>query len=519
MKKRIVPSIIIIFCMIAAIVFMGKQKKDEVVIYGVATCADTEGSPQMVINSPRTGQVLIPNVIDEIIYYEETLWGELEEGDLIKLTFSGDDVEILETYPAKFAKDAKTMEINGKGFAMHDDGENLFFFAIPEGLVPGAGIGDTIEFCKTVDTQNYEVHTAEILASKEVLDVDQENSYVWVQFTMDEVETFLENYPSDIYCELIAKENSYEETSLTAQDVLNPENPVDGIYNVTIRNIDSDNHCIDNYVSEKMDGEQPKLNFSENCDYFINWQWDSINYEEVNFSEFANIVNDKGSANMGVDCVLTFQNGSITKAELPNGFFKYGIFKQIGTHYDYWYEYVTKTILEEEGVDGLATYFTLTDTLTADVSEFIEGEETIEIYTGNVGDGDSGLVLFKNAQGEVIHTESAHQARAGWNSIYLVNDNGKHYILTLSIEDRDTFGGYGYQVYEIGPMGMVMHRIGTRFEFGEPYVYDDELFKQWVQGLEYYLEKSVLLLSTQEGELRTERVSDLDRYNYKTLKR
>ena len=63
MKKRIVPSIIIIFCMIAAIVFMGKQKKDEVVIYGVATCADTEGSPQMVINSPRTCQVLIPNVI------------------------------------------------------------------------------------------------------------------------------------------------------------------------------------------------------------------------------------------------------------------------------------------------------------------------------------------------------------------------------------------------------------------------------------------------------------------------
>ena len=32
-------------------------------------------------------------------------------------------------------------------------------------------------------------------------------------------------------------------------------------------------------------------------------------------------------------------------------------------------------------------------------------------------------------------------------------------------------------------------------------------------------EKSVLLLSTQEGELRTERVSDRDRYNYETLKR
>ena len=88
----------------------------------------------------------------------------------------------------------------------------------------------------------------------------------------------------------------------------------------------------------------------------------------------------------------------------------------------------------------------------------LEIHHVAQIPVGGDG-GDSGLVLFKNAQGEVIHTESAHQARAGWNSIYLVNDNGKHYILTLSIEDRDTFGGYGYQVYEIGPMGMVMHRI------------------------------------------------------------
>lgn len=516
---KILSIFAVVLCVAAALLFMGNPKKNEISFYGVVTYADTEGTPQMVINSPRTGHVLIPSVTDEITYYEETLWGELEEGDLIELTFSGDDVEIMETYPAKFAKDAKTMEIKGKGFAMHYDGENLFSFALPKGLVPGAGIADTIEFYKTVDTQNYEVHMAEIWASKEVLDVDRDNNYVWIQFTMDEVETFLENYPSSVYCNLIAKENTYEETTLTGQDVLNPENPVDGIYNVSIRNIDRDNRCIDYYVSENMDEEQPKLFFAENCDYFINWQWDSINYEEVTFLEFANMVNDKGTPNMNVGCVLTFQNGLITKAELPNGFFKYGIFMQVLTYYDYWYEYVTKTIPEEEGVDGLATYFTLTDTITADISEFNEGEETIEIYTGNVGDGDSGLVLFKNAQGEVIHTESAHQARAGWNSIYLVDDNGKKYIMTLSIEDRDTFSGYGYQVYEIGPMGMPMHRMGTRFEFGEPYIYNDELFKQWVRGLEYYLENSVLLLSTQEGELRTEKVSDLNRYNYETLKR
>lgn len=34
-----------------------------------------------------------------------------------------------------------------------------------------------------------------------------------------------------------------------------------------------------------------------------------------------------------------------------------------------------------------------------------------------------------------------------------------------------------------------------------------------------YLEESVLLLSSQDGELRTEQVSEADKYNYETLKR
>ena len=517
---KILSVFAVVLCVIAAILFIGNPKKNEISFYGVVTYADTEDTPQMVINSPRTGHVLIPDVTGKITYYEENLWDELEEGDLIELTFSKDNFSIMEISPAAFSQSANTMVIKGKGFAMNRDGNNMFSFALPEGLVPGAGISDTIEFYRTIDVQNDEASKAAPFAIKAVTDVDQENNQIWIQFTMDEVETFLENYPSGIYCNLIAKENSYEESSLVAQDVLNPENPMDGIYNVSIRNIDIDNRCIDYYVSENMDEEQPKLYFAENCDYFINWQWDFVNYEEVTFLEFANVVNDKGTPNMNVNCVLTFQNGLITKAELPNGLFKYGIFMQVLTYYDYWYEYVTKTIKEEQGVDGLATYYTLADTITADISAFIEGEETVEIYAGNIGDGgDSGLVLVKNAQGEVIHTESAHHARAGWNNIYLVNENGKNYILTVHIEDRDTFGSYGYQVYEIGPMGMLMNRTGTRFEIGEPYVYDDEMFKHWVRGLEYYLENSVLLLSTQEGELRTERVSDLDRYNYETLKR
>lgn len=47
--------------------------------------------------------------------------------------------------------------------------------------------------------------------------------------------------------------------------------------------------------------------------------------------------------------------------------------------------------------------------------------------------------------------------------------------------------------------------------------YDDELFREWVDGMTAWLEDSHLLLSTQGGELRTEKVCEADRYCYGTL--
>ena len=43
-------------------------------------------------------------------------------------------------------------------------------------------------------------------------------------------------------------------------------------------------------------------------------------------------------------------------------------------------------------------------------------------------------------------------------------------------------------------------------------LYDDGYFREWMGSLTPYLEHSHLLLSTQEGELRTEPVSEAERY-------
>lgn len=171
------------------------------------------------------------------------------------------------------------------------------------------------------------------------------------------------------------------------------------------------------------------------------------------------------------------------------------------------------------GEEVLESFYTLVRTEQANIRDG-PGEEVVEIYTGNIGDGDSGIVLFKDEKGNILYAEGAHHARAGWNNIYLGEAEGIPYLLKLHIEDRDTYGEYSYQVFRLGESGEILQIAGTCFDFGDGQVpYDDEIFKTWAGNLTYYLEHSHLLLSSQEGEIRTEPVSEADKYSYETLRR
>lgn len=82
-------------------------------------------------------------------------------------------------------------------------------------------------------------------------------------------------------------------------------------------------------------------------------------------------------------------------------------------------------------------------------------------------------MLVKDAQGKLLYHEFAHAARAGWNNI--------------------------------------------SFSFDERQPYSQEEFKEFMEPLSKYLSASYLLLSTQDGEVRTERVSEADKYSYEKL--
>lgn len=307
-------------------------------------------------------------------------------------------------------------------------------------------------------------------------------------------------------------EDEIPEDSVSDKGVVLGQN-AEGVYEVDVRSIARSARIVDRYVSlygDCTNDEGQSLAFAEDCVFQANYSMTGIDYREISFDTFADLIGEKGGKNefLGKPCLLTFRDNLIVEAKLKS------IYVNQGITYD---EYTLDKYPSSENLFE-KDYYTLASTEYADVSD-AEGEETIEVYTTKSEKYYGvNLVMIKAADGRVLHTQDAHTSRAGWNNIYLgETEDGANFLLRVYIEDRDLFGAYGYWVYRLDENGGIRQSAGTIFSFSNMEEYDDELFREWVSGMEYYLKNSHLLLSTQDGELRTEKVSDWDKYNYDTL--
>lgn len=132
----------------------------------------------------------------------------------------------------------------------------------------------------------------------------------------------------------------------------------------------------------------------------------------------------------------------------------------------------------------------------------------------------SGVCLMiYGADGKRLYSAEAHAARAGWANYYLGTLDGTPYLLSVHIEDRDDLGGYSYRAFRLREQGELLELAGSAFEWGINVRYDDEQCHEWADQLAVYLKNSHLLLSSQEGELRTEPVCEAEKYNYSTLRK
>ena len=337
---------------------------------------------------------------------------------------------------------------------------------------------------------------------------------------------------------------------------------IDNIYMINVRSISRSARCIDRYTipdegqmkemglesayNEETGMIEEPLAFAQDCVFKTNFSMNTVVYEEVSFDTFADFIGS-GDANRNKPCMVVLEDGLITQIILKSAYWNFGIYFSEKIKYDDYADMV-EIVKEMEGSDTnmLEKYYKLVYSSLADSSKkwdvvehstheerksavmnrteesSEEGRKNnrsyIEVYTGNIGDGDSGYVFVKNADGKILHSEFAHIARAGWNNIYLGSIEGSDYLMTFHHEDRDDFGGYSYEVFRVDENGEIMQIAGSSFEWGGTYTYDDELFRQWVEGLEYYMENSRLILSSQEGEVHTKAKSE-EVYNYETLRR
>lgn len=291
-----------------------------------------------------------------------------------------------------------------------------------------------------------------------------------------------------------------------------------GRYKIGVRTVSVEHRCIDSYVQTGTTYSGISVSpiyFAEDCVFAVNPSMNGLQEKEVSFAEFASYI-EEGTEGLNWTCWLAMQDGEAVEALLLNTYETYGIRCDWAAEED-WY----KSMQDELGKDFLAQYYTLADTKEAELAA-IPGKEKIEVYIGNTGDGESGLVLVKDADGNLLHSECAHTARTPWRKVYLGEDaDGNGFLFVLCIEERDTYGSYSYEALRMDADGRGATGVeaASQFAYGGAYVYDDALFEQWVAPMENYLENSTLLLGIQDGEVRVNGGSEADIYNYETLRR
>lgn len=499
------------------------------IYYGIVS--DVENGSRKIVTIPGLGDVEIPEAEEVYPYIEIEEFNGPEAGDLIEISFRKESgISLQETYPAVFSGPAKSIIVMGQGFWLWPADAGRYRFTIPWGLVQEAEEGDMLEIYRYDHYDYYDVaengQERELVASVPVLSVDVDNYDVWVELSADEVNTFLAGFGRGIACEIAGKEENAadpgEQIAELSAAQLSGENIADGTYRVYARSLSRSARGIDRYMVEDMEdgAEQPLLAFSEECKFYVNQEMDSLRYENVSFEELADLTGEAFSY-MNPPFLLTFQDGLVTEAVLEN-YYGSGI-SYASLPPDIWYEHIQEiTGLSEEEV--LTAYYMLETDIWADIG-VEEGFEHIQVYAGNIGDGESGIVRVQNTAGETLCTVSANISRAGWNNIYLGNfgsRDGRGFLMAVHIEDRVDYGEYDYYVFCLSEDGEIRQLAGSSFTFDNRSIpYDDALLREWTENLGAYMETCELLLSTQDGVLRTEaeRDEEAERYSYETLRR
>ncbi len=106
----------------------------------------------------------------------------------------------------------------------------------------------------------------------------------------------------------------------------------------------------------------------------------------------------------------------------------------------------------------------------------------------------------------ILLMEQAHTSHVGWNSIYLCEIDGQDYLFLFNPYSSTGLAEFIFSVYRLNPTGTlsILDSGYYCFNYGartKEDAFDEDKFKSFADKVNYYLDKSYLLISTENGEL------------------
>ncbi len=130
--------------------------------------------------------------------------------------------------------------------------------------------------------------------------------------------------------------------------------------------------------------------------------------------------------------------------------------------------------------------------------------ETLTVE-GNAGENSSFWLLRLTEDGEVIWTDCAATAHAGWNNLFALKTDGQDYLLRYLPSMAQGMGSYSYSVFSLdgagGEVPLRSNHISFDIWFDRPDFggFDAPAVADFLEEVHGYLQESELLFATQNS--------------------
>lgn len=155
---------------------------------------------------------------------------------------------------------------------------------------------------------------------------------------------------------------------------------------------------------------------------------------------------------------------------------------------------------EIDAIEKAGKFRTLTADLTHDGTA-----EVIWIDASNLSEEGEISLYVEDENDSILYQMTAGVAHVSWNSIYLCTDSENAYLLQYHPYMSNGIAAYSYDLFYLGengePISVSSDSVEFNMNFSDDSSFQPQRIADFVNGVNAYLNQSVVLLSTQDGSV------------------